>query len=240
MPDAWLLYEIAKLTRDDARCSVATRHSGNPFMVETTSPAALSGKRASTKAANRRAILQAGRQVFARIGFEATTVRDIIRETELASGTFYNYFKSKEEVFQAIAEDSTHRFRSRLADVRARAESLEDYMEHAYRAYFGFIARENEEAIDSGAPHIALIGVRVDTPEMQAVAQEIRADLEHILEKQGIKPTVDTEYLTAAAIGIAREMGDYMLKRRPVDVEGATHFACTLLLSGMKTLDSER
>ena len=75
---------------------------------------------------------------------------------------------------------------------------------------------------------------------MQAVAQEIRADLEHILEKQGIKPTVDTEYLTAAAIGIAREMGDYMLKRRPVDVEGATHFACTLLLSGMKTLDSER
>ena len=53
------------------------------------------GKRARSKAANRRAILAAGRRVFARIGYEATTVRDIIRETDLASGTFYNYFKSK-------------------------------------------------------------------------------------------------------------------------------------------------
>jgi AcrR family transcriptional regulator len=78
-----------------------------------------SGKRARSKAANRRAILDAGRRVFARIGFEATTVRDIIRETDLAAGTFYNYFKSKEEVFEAIAEDSTHRFRGMLKDVRA-------------------------------------------------------------------------------------------------------------------------
>lgn len=205
-------------------------------MSETSPPVILSGKRASTKAANRRAILEAGRRVFARIGFEATTVRDIIRETDLAAGTFYNYFKSKEEVFQAIAEDSTQRFRTHLADVRARAESIEDYMEHAYRAYFSFIARDNEDAIASGAPHIALIGVRVDTPEMEAVAQEIRLDLEHILSKQGTAPMLDTEYLTAAAIGIAREMGDCMLKRRPVEIESATRFACTLLLSGMKTL----
>lgn len=205
-------------------------------MADTSSTTLASGKRASTKAANRRAILQAGRRVFARIGFEATTVRDIIRETELASGTFYNYFKSKEEVFQAISEDSTHRFRSHLADVRARATGIEDYMEHAYRAYFSFIARENEEAIACGAPHFALIGVRVDTPEMQAVAEEIRLDLEHILSRQGAVPAVDTEYLTAAAIGIAREMGDRMLQRRPVDMEGATQFACTLLLSGMKAL----
>lgn len=205
-------------------------------MADTSSTTLASGKRASTKAANRRAILQAGRRVFARIGFEATTVRDIIRETELASGTFYNYFKSKEEVFQAISEDSTHRFRSHLADVRARATGIEDYMEHAYRAYFSFIARENEEAIACGAPHFALIGVRVDTPEMQAVAEEIRLDLEHILSRQGAVPALDTEYLTAAAIGIAREMGDRMLQRRPVDMEGATQFACTLLLSGMKAL----
>ena len=117
-----------------------------------------------------------------------------------------------------------------------RAGSIEDYMEHAYRAYFSFIARENEEAISEGAPHIALIGVRVDTPEMEAVAQEIRNDLEQILGRQGSGVNVDTGYLTAAAIGIAREMGDYMLRRRPVDVEGATRFACCLLLSGVRAL----
>jgi AcrR family transcriptional regulator len=194
-----------------------------------------SGKRANTKAANRRAILTAARRVFALIGYEATTVRDIIRETDLASGTFYNYFKSKEEVFQAIAEDSTHRFRAHLSEVRARTNSIEDYIEHAFRAYFSFIARENEEAIRAGAPHLALMGVRVDTPEMLAVAEEIRADLERTLTGETAEG-LDLEYLTAAAIGIAREMGDYMLQRRPVDVEGATAFAAGLVLAGARAL----
>ena len=53
------------------------------------------GKRAMAKAANRRAILDAARLVFARIGYDAACIRDIIRQTSLASGTFYNYFKSK-------------------------------------------------------------------------------------------------------------------------------------------------
>lgn len=204
-------------------------------MADISAETRANGKRASTKAANRRAILTAARRVFAMIGYEATTVRDIIRETELASGTFYNYFKSKEEVFQAIAEDSTYRFRAHLSEVRARANSVEDYMQDAFRAYFSFIARENEDAIKAGAPHIALMGVRVDTPEMLAVAEEIRADLERTLSKD-VAAGLDLEYLTAASIGIAREMGDHMLQRRPVDVDGATRFASGLVLAGAKAL----
>jgi AcrR family transcriptional regulator len=204
-------------------------------MADIEADAPTSGKRANTKAANRRAILTAARRVFALIGYEATTVRDIIRETNLASGTFYNYFKSKEEVFQAIAEDSTYRFRAHLSEVRARTNSLEDYIEHAFRSYFSFIARENEEAIKAGAPHLALMGVRVDTPEMLAVAGEVRADLEQTLAGE-TAAGLDLEYLTAAAIGIAREMGDYMLQRRPVDVEGATRFASGLVLAGGRAM----
>lgn len=188
-------------------------------------------KRAQSKAANRTAILEAGRRVFARIGFEATTVRDIIRETDLAAGTFYNYFKSKEQVFAAIAEDSTHRFRHQMEDVRQSTTSLETYIRAAYAAYFSFIAEENIEAIAGGAPHIALIGVRIDTPEMEAVADEIRMDIDRILDTAGA-PDLDTQYLTAAAIGIAREMGDHMLKRRPVDADAAAQFATKLLLAG--------
>ena len=108
----------------------------------------LSGKRARAKAANRQAILEAARQVFARMGADAATVRDIIRETDLAAGTFYNYFRSKEEVFEALANEGVQRFRSRLASVRARATSLEAYLKAAYSAYFEFLNEENEEAIE--------------------------------------------------------------------------------------------
>lgn len=193
------------------------------------------GKRAMAKAANRRAILDAARAVFARLGYDAANIRDIIRETDLASGTFYNYFKSKEEVFEAIAADSVNRFRPLLQSVRETASNLEDYMLAAYGAYFSFLASENDQAIASGAPHLALIGVRVDTPEMDSISNEIRNDLELVLMKTG-HGHIDTDYLTAAAIGIAREMGDHMLKRRPVDPDAAARFATTLVLAGTNAL----
>lgn len=193
------------------------------------------GKRALAKAANRQAILDAARMVFARIGYEAANIRDIIRETDLASGTFYNYFKSKEEVFEALADDSVKRFRPLLAKVREEAEDLESYIRAAYGAYFGFLADENGQAIAEGAPHMALIGVRVDTPEMETVSDEIRIDLESVLQKTG-HGGIDTDYLTAAAIGIAREMGDHMLKRRPLDPSAAAEFATQIIITSIDAL----
>lgn len=193
------------------------------------------GRRERLKTANRQSILEAARGVFARNGYETTTVRDIIRETELAAGTFYNYFKSKEEVFHALASSSAARFRPFLRDVREQTDGFEAFIRGAYRAYFKFLSDENGEAISMGAPHMALIGVRVDTPEMQAVFEEIRGDIEVMLAL-GDTQAIDAEYLAAAAIGIARDVGDHMLQRRPVDVDNATEFASRLLLSGVSGL----
>ena len=204
-------------------------------MADTNLTAEPDGRRERLKTANRQAILEAARGVFARTGYEATTVRDIIRETQLAAGTFYNYFKSKEEVFHALASSSAARFRPVLRNVRERSDTFEDFISGAYRAYFQFLSDENSEAISMGTPHVALIGVRVDTPEMQAVFEEIRGDVEAMLA-QGDIQKIDTEYLTAAAIGIARDVGDHMLHRRPVDVQKATDFATALLQSGITGL----
>src|ERR1019366_10095935 len=54
--------------------------------------AVLGGRREQTKAQNRATILHAAREVFAELGYDAAGVRDISRRTDLASGTFYNYF----------------------------------------------------------------------------------------------------------------------------------------------------
>src|SRR3979490_2389862 len=86
------------------------------------------GRRELTKTQNRDAILAAARQVFAQMGFAAATVRDIIRATPLASGTFYNYFKSKEEVYQAIQDEVALAIRPRLRDQRKTAKSVEEFI----------------------------------------------------------------------------------------------------------------
>src|SRR5579864_8729550 len=99
-----------------------------------------SGRRELTKIQNRQTILTAARQVFAEMGFGAATVRDIIRATPLASGTFYNYFKSKEEVYQAIRDEVALAIRPHLRETRAQATTLEAFIAGSFRTFFDFVA----------------------------------------------------------------------------------------------------
>lgn len=187
------------------------------------------GKREKSKAQNRQAILDAARRIFAQLGYDATTVRDIIRGTDLASGTFYNYFKSKEEVFEALQDDGARRFRPVLRSAIEEAQNLEDFIRGALLAYFRFVSDEREAA----GPHAMLVGpIRTDTPEMKAVFEEIREQLSAFMS-QGRAPAVDVDYLAAASIGLAREVGVRMAMRDPPDVEGATAFCAALLLGGL-------
>ena len=79
------------------------------------------GKREQTKAANRAAILRAAREVFSDIGYGAASVRDIVRRTDLASGTFYNYFPDKESVLRALVDEIAVGARARVRTARAQA-----------------------------------------------------------------------------------------------------------------------
>ena len=57
------------------------------------------GKRELNRINNRKAIISAARDCFSEKGYDQVTVRDIIRRTGLASGTFYNYFEDKQSIF---------------------------------------------------------------------------------------------------------------------------------------------
>ncbi|MCB4822273.1 TetR/AcrR family transcriptional regulator [Roseicella aerolata] len=184
------------------------------------------GRRARTKARNQEAILAAARQVFAELGYEAASVRDIIRRTDLASGTFYNYFRSKEAIARALAADAAERLRPILRAERDRAADLEGWLDGVIRAYFRFLVEEYGRA--AGLPQ-----VRVDaTPAQRAVFEEVRESLTRILGDQ-LAPQADTAYLTAGAIGIARHVGEQMLRRAPPDPDGAARFAVRLILHGL-------
>ena len=193
------------------------------------------GKREQTKVANRQSILDAAREVFGELGYETATVRDIIRRTGLAAGTFYNYYRSKEEVFAALADDGARRFAPILKSLRGRGHSFEDFVRLAIGAYFTFIAEEQRTWIErrpAGEPHPHVQG---ETPEMAAVFAEIRDALAEDIGKRRI-PFADPDYMAAACIAIARDVGDKMLERRPIDTKGAADFAVTMILRGLKGL----
>jgi AcrR family transcriptional regulator len=193
------------------------------------------GKREQTKVQNRQAILDAAREVFGELGYETATVRDIIRRAGLAAGTFYNYYRSKEEVFAALADDGARRFAPILKGLRGHGHSFETFVRLAISAYFGVLADEHENWAARrpiGEPHLHIQG---ETPEMAAVFAEVRDALtDAISDREG--PDADPDFMAAACIAIAREIGDKMLERRPIDIEAATAFAVTMILDGLRGL----
>jgi AcrR family transcriptional regulator len=192
------------------------------------------GKREQTKVQNRELILAAARQVFAELGFGATTVRDIIRATPLASGTFYNYFKSKEEVYQAIRDDVALAIRPRLRDERMKAKTVEEFISSTFRTFMEFVADDhvNFRTIRHTADTTR---VRLDTPEVIAGFEELREDIEKAI-KQGVFPPIDADFLMAAIVGVAFEVGDRMIIRENRDPISAAAFATALFLGGIRTL----
>lgn len=57
------------------------------------------------RARTRACLVEAARRVLAEKGPDAPMIDDFIAEAAVARGTFYNYFKAREDVIQAVAQD---------------------------------------------------------------------------------------------------------------------------------------
>jgi AcrR family transcriptional regulator len=203
--------------------------------VTPTAAAPPAGRREHTKAANRAAILEAAREVFAEVGYDAASVRDVIRGTELASGTFYNYFPDKESVLRALLEESSREMRARVGDARARAGSLEEFVGHAYRAYFAFMV-EDRPTFELLRRNAGTIRALMDEPALGAAAvDDLIVDLREAMAR-GEMPALDAEYMASAMAGAGLEVAIRMIERDPPDVEGAAAFATALFLGGIERL----
>jgi AcrR family transcriptional regulator len=195
------------------------------------------GKRALAKEQNRRFILDAARRVFAELGYGAATVRDIIRATPLASGTFYNYFRSKEEIFQAMRDETALALRPRLREARLRCVTAEAFVAQTFQTFFAYVAERRGTLI--GIKRNDTVHVRIDTPEVLAGFEELRTDLEGAIGR-GLFPPVDVDYLTASIVGIAFELVEILQRRETSDPEEAARFATQLVMGGLSALPKQK
>jgi AcrR family transcriptional regulator len=72
---------------------------------------------------NKRKIEAAALQVFVKQGFHGTSIRDIANASDVSIGNIYNYYKTKEDLYKAIAEH----YETRMQELRANAiEGMDD------------------------------------------------------------------------------------------------------------------
>lgn len=189
-------------------------------------------KRSQNKLANRAALLEAARACFLELGYDAVTVRDIVRASALAPGTFYNYFPDKEALFREILEQRIDALTTRMHALRAEAPNLEAFLHGSFSSLFTQIAEDpsffrlilrNEHAVRS------LFSETVIGLPMRSLLEDLRGAM-----VRGLLPdTLDIELLAGAFYGIAFEMGRVLVDREQPDAEAAAQLATQILTSGL-------
>lgn len=157
-----------------------------------------SEKRAATRERNRATILAAAWEVFCTIGLDASNIRDIVTRSGLSPGTFYNYFRTKEAVFESVSQDLLQRIRKETRVARARATDLQELLRVSYDAYFQFV-----HSIDGASAFIARNQhhIRMQVQSSSAItglADDLSHDLQRFLPTHAMSS--HERYLVAAIV----------------------------------------
>lgn len=192
----------------------------------------LAGKRERNKVANRAAILEAARKVFHASGFDAVTIRDVIRETHLAAGTFYNYFPDKESLFRALVEERMAAMTERMSYVRRNAQDLHHFVRDAYNTVFTEICAHPDfyqmmfrnEPIVRAFYNDSIFGYTMRT---------LKIDLADAIAR-GLLPDMDIDYLTAILFGAGYELARMLAEKPDPSPSEAADFATRLFLNGIQ------
>jgi AcrR family transcriptional regulator len=100
------------------------------------------GKREIQKQQVRERILEEALSLFSERGFEKTTVADIVEQSAIARGTFYNYFPDMNTLFDALIAQLNQQVVEAIQYTRKHTDNLYDYLYGTFKSYFELIGTE--------------------------------------------------------------------------------------------------
>src|SRR5215831_11840663 len=118
--------------RPGRAADVATRANGDRY----------AGRKARERAARGAGVLSAARRLFARKGYQRTTMVEIAAAAELALGTLYQLFPSKEAILCSLLEDYMDGLIARARDAVTRTPDARRQLEDIVRTQLAF-SQEN-------------------------------------------------------------------------------------------------
>jgi AcrR family transcriptional regulator len=192
---------------------------------------------ASARAERRRQILEAAKHVFADAGYHGASIHAIIERAEIARGTFYLYFESKEAVFGALLDEAMNELRHRIVriDTAPGARSPKDQLHDSLASLLEFIV--------SDRPLAAVLLSSSSTPDAEAAARlaafyaEVRSVIALSLElgmQIGLLRPLHPELAAAALLGLVRGVVEHCVTRgAQQDIHDVTRELIDLALVGV-------
>jgi AcrR family transcriptional regulator len=133
----------------------------------------------------RQLLSKSGRAVFARKGYVSATVDDIIRRAKVSRGTFYVYFRNKEDAFEKIIADVIDEMFSDAYKVRSLGASNFDAIKQANANYINsFMNHLDVMAVLYQADTLNAEVARIHHQYRQKFLDRVRHNLERNLRQR--------------------------------------------------------
>lgn len=178
------------------------------------------------KARTRTSLIEAAKRLFASKSIESTSVAEIAEEADIAVGSFYNYFTTKDELLAALLEATLV---EQLARLRSRQEATDDVAEKVAIGHRHLVELATVE------PDLAWLVVRFEVPQRigsLGLAEAAREDLMKGIDT-GRFDVVDPELsLRASGGALLGVIHTILLGELPGD-SGSAHAAGVLMSLGM-------
>lgn len=191
-----------------------------------------SEKRKVTREQNCAAIQAAAWRVFCTIGMDAASVRDIVNLSGLSPGTFYNYFRTKEAIFEVVSQDLFEKIRIGSREAAAKATNAEELLFLTYQSNLDllqsidgamdFIERNQHHIRSQLYPSTAISGLSADLQE--GLRRFIPAS---VMSQQDLMLT--SSILIAAGAEAVFHRG----RASPISVQDLREFLTKLMMGGL-------
>lgn len=103
------------------------------------SPVGVSGNELSARGRRtREKLLNAAEEVFAALGYHDASIVKITEAAGVAQGTFYNYFDSKQQIFDELIVDLNRRIRRAMSEHAQQGTTRAEKERLGFQGYFRF------------------------------------------------------------------------------------------------------
>ncbi len=194
------------------------------------------GRREQKKINNRKAILEAGLEVFSSIGYERATINDIVNESGLSVGTFYNHCGDKDTIFSELLTGFLMKVRTTLNNARQNATSLETFVKGAFLVYGELITQypKMQLMISKNAPEFKR--VIAEKKELTEIIDDLSRDMEQAVES-GIVPKFPVSMMTAAMIAAGIDI--FSMSDEEFSAQERAEFLGNLFVGGIEKMSAQ-
>ena len=192
-------------------------------------------KRQINKKQNRDSIILASRKVFTEMGLDSSNVRQIVSVAGLGSGTFYNYFDDKTEVFLVIVNRLINEFSNFIIPEINKAKTFDDLVSIAFNSWFNWISNDAENYVffkNNKKYILDLKWLSQNSKEYQNFNKkllEVTINMSKIIKF----PQNDISLMVTSVIAVSVNLGDQLLERSDLKPSEVSIFATKLFLKGL-------